>query len=92
VDLDILPCSGVQVAAGIFFRDVRDSSQLLRSNPPERKLDAHHLDTGLPLAIDTPGKTQAAEFVFINLTPAEKPDLFFKIKDIARNNGVGYVF
>ena len=52
--LDVLACGDMHdVMAGMLLQHIGDHVQLGRIQASSRKLDAHHVDTFLPLAIDT---------------------------------------
>ncbi len=71
VDLDILSGRNMEPAGRILFRNLTDPKQLFSTYSAVRQLDPDHLDTGLPLPIDSPGQPEAFEFIFINLAVLE---------------------
>src|SRR5690606_17794028 len=92
VDLNILPRGGVEVAAAIFVRDIRNATDLLGGNASEWKLDTHHLHAGLALAINAAKQANAAEFVIVDLPFAKQLDLVAKIDNVRGYDGIVDVF
>src|SRR5690606_58146 len=90
MDLYVLAGGDVEPATGIFIGYITDAQELGGGHLPIGQFDPHHLYPGLALAIDPTGQAQAPEFVLVQFSFLELPDLALQGDDVLFDDRVLY--